>query len=180
LIWPRRLLYNGIKIGPEGNVRHRIRSVYGCVLRRGLTLDGCSDIGRTENVQFHCHWWSSAKVGGKWDPVYEYMWRNCEAFVLGRSDWEYLTNNFVFPARVGYRFIGTPSGAMNGQLSGCGADAAQRAIVVERIQPMGLLVTNGQFVAPTGTTRSRSCWNRRATDRSGSSTAPSGARRRRT
>ena len=28
--------YNGIRIGPEGNVRHRIRSVYGCVLRRGI------------------------------------------------------------------------------------------------------------------------------------------------
>ena len=28
--------YNGIRIGPEGNVRHRIRSVYGCVLRRGV------------------------------------------------------------------------------------------------------------------------------------------------
>ncbi len=51
--------YNGIRIGPEGNVRHRIRSVYGCVLRRGILVDACSDIGRIENVQFHCHWWSA-------------------------------------------------------------------------------------------------------------------------
>ena len=56
--------YNGIRIGPEGNVRHRIRSVYGCALRRGILVDGCSDIGRIENVQFHCHWWSAASIGG--------------------------------------------------------------------------------------------------------------------
>ena len=36
--------YNGIRIGPEGNVRHRIRSVYGCVLRRGILVDGCADV----------------------------------------------------------------------------------------------------------------------------------------
>lgn len=47
--------YNGIRVGPEGNVRHRIRSVYGCVLRRGLFVDSCTDIGRVDNVQFHCH-----------------------------------------------------------------------------------------------------------------------------
>jgi hypothetical protein len=142
--------YNGIKIGPEPNVRHRIRSVYGCVLRRGLWLDNCTDIGRIENVQWHCHWWSSPKVGGNWDKVFEYMWKNCEAFILARTDWEYVNNTFVFPVNVGYRFIATKNGAMNGQLCGIGADAAQRCIVVEQIQPMGLLITNGQFVAFLG------------------------------
>jgi len=142
--------YNGIKIGPEGNVRHRIRSVYGCVLRRGIWLDMCSDIGRIDNVQFHCHWWSSPKVGGNWDRVFEYMWKNCEAFIFGRTDWEYVNNTFVFPVKVGYRFIGTKNGAMNGQLCGIGADAAQICVLVEQIQPMGLLITNGQFVSFNG------------------------------
>lgn len=142
--------YNGIKVGPEPNVRHRIRSVYGCVLRRGIFVDACTDIGRIENIQFHCHWWSAPEVNGEWDPVFEYMWRNCEAFIFGRTDWEYITNTFVFPVKVGYRFIRTASGAMNGQLSGAGADAAQRCMVVEDLQPMGILVTNGQFVAFLG------------------------------
>jgi hypothetical protein len=141
--------FDGIRIGPEPNVRHRIRSVVGCVLRRGILLDTCTDIGRIENVQWHCHWWSPA-VGGDWEKVYEYMWKNCEGFVFGRTDWEYVTNTFIFPVKTGYRFIGTPSGAMNGQLCGIGADAAQRCIVVEQIQPMGLLITNGQFVAFLG------------------------------
>ncbi len=142
--------YNGIKIGPETNMRHRIRSVSGCVLRRGIWLDNCSDIGRIENVQWHCHWWSSKQVGGDWDKIYKYMWKNCEGFVFARTDWEYVTNTFIFPVKIGYHFLATKYGAMNGQLCGIGADAANRCIVVDEIQPMGLLITNGQFVAFEG------------------------------
>ena len=145
--------YNGIRIGPEGNVRHRIRSVYGCVLRRGILVDACSDIGRIENVQFHCHWWTAAEVGGDWKSVHEFMWRNCEAFIFGRTDWEYVNNTFVFPVNIGYRFIKTKAGAANGQFSGIGADEAQVCVKVEEIQPMGLLISNGQFVSMHGDTR---------------------------
>ncbi len=142
--------YNGIRTGPANNVRHRIKSVYGCVLRRGIFVDFCTDIGRIENVQFHCHWWSAPEVEGSWEPVFQYMWRNLEAFIFGRTDWEYVTNTFVFPVKTGYRFIATPHGAANGQFCGIGSDASQRCLVVESIQPMGLLITNGQFVSFTG------------------------------
>jgi hypothetical protein len=145
--------YNGIRIGPEGNVRHRIRSVYGCVLRRGILVDGCTDIGRIDNVQFHCHWWSAREVSGDWKPVHEFMWRNCEAFIFGRTDWEYVNNTFVYPVKVGYRFVGTKNGAANGQFSGIGADEAQVCVRVEVIQPMGLLISNGQFVCMHGDQR---------------------------
>jgi len=73
------------------------------------------------------------------------MQHNLEAFVFGRTDWEYVTNTFVFPAKIGYHFIQTANGAANGQLSGIGADATENAVVVEAIQPMGLLITNGEF-----------------------------------
>lgn len=145
--------YNGMRIGPEGNVRHRIRSVYGCVLRRGILVDGCSDIGRIENVQFHCHWWSAPEVGGEWKPVHEFMWNNCEAFIFGRTDWEYVNNTFVFPVNIGYRFMQTKAGAANGQFSGIGADESQVCVKVEEIQPMGLLISNGQFVCMHGDQR---------------------------
>ena len=143
--------YNGIKVGPEPNVRHRIRSVAGCVLRRGLLVDACTDIGRVENVQFHCHWWSDAVTGGDFEKVMKYMVANLEAFVFGRTDWEYTTNNFVFPAKVGWRFIKTDAGMCNGHFTGNGADACETAIQVDAIQPMGLLFTGGQYVAFTGT-----------------------------
>jgi len=142
--------YNGIRVGPEPNVRHRIRSVVGCVLRRGLFVDSCTDIGRVENVQFHCHWWSNAATGGEGDMAFHYMIDNLEAFVFGRTDWEYATNNFVFPAKIGWRFIKTDAGACNGHFTANGADACQTAVQVDAIQPMGLLFTGGQFVAFTG------------------------------
>lgn len=142
--------YNGIKVGPEPNVRHRIRSVYGCVLRRGIFVDACTDIGRIDNVQFHGHWWWAGEVGGNAEIVNKYMIDNCEAFIFGRTDWEYVNNTFVFPVNIGYRFIRTTSGACNGQFTGIGADWAQRCIVVEEIQNMGLLITGGQFVAFAG------------------------------
>jgi hypothetical protein len=145
--------YNGIRIGPEGNVRHRIRSVYGCVLRRGIFVDTCSDIGRIENVQFHCHWWSAPSVGGNWNAAHTFMRTNCEAFIFGRTDWEYVNNTFVYPVNIGYRFIQTKAGAANGQFSGIGADESQVCVKVEAIQPMGLLVSNGQFVCLHGETR---------------------------
>lgn len=142
--------YNGIQVGPEPNVRHRIRSVYGCVLRRGIMVDACTDIGRIENVQFHCHWWSAKEVGGDWNQVFEYMWKYCEAFILGRTDWEFMFDTFVFPVQTGYRFVQTPNGACNGQFTGIAADAAEHCVVVEQVQPMGLLITNGQFVSFNG------------------------------
>lgn len=142
--------YNGIKVGPEPNVRHRIRSVYGCVLRRGILIDACTDIGRVDNVQFHGHWWWASEVGGNAEIVNKYMIDNLEAFIFGRTDWEYVANTFVFPVKVGYKFIRTASGACNGQFTGIGADWAQRCVVVEDIQHMGLLITGGQFVAFAG------------------------------
>jgi len=59
----------------------------------------------------------------------------------------------VFPVKVGYRFIKTDAGAANGQFSGIGADEAQVCVKVEEIQPMGLLISNGQFVCMHGDER---------------------------
>jgi len=141
--------YNGIHAGPYENGRHRINSVFGCVLRRGIFVESVGDIGRIENVQFHCHFWGSKVTNGDFWKVFKYMQANCEAFILGRSDWEYMTNTFVFPAKIGYHFIytenGNWSGSCNGQFSGIAADATESSIVVEAIQSQGLLITNGQF-----------------------------------
>jgi hypothetical protein len=141
--------YNGIHAGPNENGRHRINSVFGCVLRRGIFVESVGDIGRIENVQFHCHFWGSPATKGDFRKAFKYMQANCEAFIIGRSDWEYMTNTFVFPAKIGYHFIHTEngnwSGSCNGQFSGIAADATESCIVVESIQSQGLLITNGQF-----------------------------------
>ncbi len=137
--------YNGIRTGPTENGRHRIIRINGCVLRRGIFVDWTGDIGRLQDVQFHSHFWASPAFHGNWDKVFAFMQANLEAFIFGRTDWEYVTNTFVFPASVGYRFIETPNGSCNGQFSGIGADATAVAVLVEHIQPQGLLITNGEF-----------------------------------
>lgn len=137
--------YNGIRTGPAENGRHRILGIHGCVLRRGIFVDWTGDIGRIENVQFHSHFWAGESFHGDWSKVFAFMQQNLEAFVFGRTDWEYVTNTFVFPAKVGYHFIETANGAANGQFSGIGADATDIAVLVDAIQPMGLLITNGEF-----------------------------------
>jgi len=89
-------------------------------------------------------------VGGDSNLVNDFMINNLEAFVFGRTDWEYVNNTFVFPTNIGYRFIKTENGMCNGQFGGIGADRAQRCVVVDAIQYMGLLITNGEFVAFEG------------------------------
>ena len=139
--------YNGIRTGPTENGRHRIMGVQGTVLRRGIFVDWTGDVGRIENVQFHTHFWAHQAFDGDWNKVFAYMQQHLEAFVFGRTDWEYVTNTFVFPAKTGYRFIETENGSCNGQLLGIGADACDTAVEVDAIQPQGLLITNGEFNA---------------------------------
>jgi len=143
--------YNGIAIGPEWNELHLVRNVFGCPLRRGLFVDLCTDIGRVENVHWNIHYWARAKhpKGPKGEGADEgyrrYVQENLEAFIFGRTDWESVKDTFTYGARIGYRFIDNGHGAMNGSLVGIGADGCLQGVWVDRIQPMGLLITNGQF-----------------------------------
>ncbi len=152
--------YNGIAMGPGHNELHLIRNVFGCVLRRGVLVDGTTDIGRIENVHFNPHYWMRAQypgTPGTW--VYKgedgkvetrhpqwYMQEHLDAFVFGRTDWEYVLNTFVFGAKTGYLFTQTRDGAANGNFLGIGADWCTTGLRVEASQPMGILVTNGEFV----------------------------------
>ncbi len=131
---------------------HYIRNIFGCPLRKGIVIDGCTDIGRVENVHFNPHYWdrSGAENRPDWKELLEYIWRNCEAFVVGRSDWEYHLNTFSFGCRVGYRFVESELGGCNGNFLGIAADWARRALLVENTFPFGVLVTNGQWVGGEG------------------------------
>lgn len=134
--------YQAVDFGTRNSGRHYIRGLYGQPLRRGVFVDKCYDVGRIENVHFWPFWgWDGKPELQKW------LWENGEAFIFGRTDWEYVFNTFVFGYKIGYRFIQTPSGSMNGNLLGIGADAANVAVLVEQSQKPGLLITNGQFVS---------------------------------
>ena len=72
---------------------------------------------------------------------------NGEAFIFGRTDWQYVFNTFCFGYKVGYKFMKTKAGVCNGNFLGIGADDCYTAVVVEDCAPFGLLITNGEFVS---------------------------------
>jgi hypothetical protein len=130
--------YNGIDAAH--NERHLIRDVSGQPLRRGVYVDDIYDIGRIENVHFN-PWWSMKPQLFKWQQEHG------EAFIFGRSDWQYVFNTFCFGYNAGYRFIKTRAGECNGNFLGIGADDCFTAVVVEASAPFGLLISNGEFVS---------------------------------
>ncbi len=130
--------YNGIDA--TRNERHLIRDVQGQPLRRGILVDAIYDVGRIEDVHFN-PWWSNRPRLLKWQQEHG------EAFLFGRTDWQYVFNTFCFGYNVGYKFIQTRAGVCNGNFLGLGADDCFTALVVENCAPFGLLISNGEFVS---------------------------------
>lgn len=130
--------YNGIDA--SGSERFFIRNVDGQPLRRGVYVDNIVDIGRIENVHFN-PWWSMKP------KLFDWQLQHGEAFIFGRSDWQYVLNTFCFGYNIGYKFIRTEAGVCNGNFLGIGADYCFTSLVVEDSAPMGLLISNGEFVS---------------------------------
>ncbi|UCD53490.1 MAG: hypothetical protein JSW27_12715 [Phycisphaerales bacterium] len=130
--------YNGIDA--TRNERHLIRDVHGQPLRRGILIDNIYDIGRVENVHFN-PWWSMKP------KLFQWQMAHGEAFIFGRSDWQYVYNTFCFGYKIGYKFIRSERGVCNGNFLGIGADDCHTSLVVEDSAPYGLLITNGEFVS---------------------------------
>ena len=134
--------YNGIDA--SRNERHLIRDVQGQPLRRGIFVDAIYDIGRLENVHFN-PWWSHQPELVRWQQEHG------EAFIFGRSDWQYVFNTFCFGYHVGYKFIKSKTGVCNGNFLGLGADDCNTAVDVEAAAAFGLLISNGEFTSFHGT-----------------------------
>lgn len=144
--------YKAICFGPENNELHYIRNCFGCPLKAGVLIDNCTDIGRIENVHFNPHYWARTDAPNKpeWPAISKYLWENFVAFEFGRTDWEYVFNTFCYGGKVGYKFVQTPNGSVNGNFLGIGADWCRRSMLVEQSQAPGLLITNGEFVGGKG------------------------------
>lgn len=142
--------WRGIDFSTHWNELHLVRNVFGCPLKTGLFVDGCSDIGRIENVHFNPHYWFRDEGDGEARPhhdrLMDWLVREGEGFVFGRTDWEYVLNTFCYGYRSGYRFIRTEKGECNGNFLGIGGDGCRNAVDVEAAAPYGILITNGEFV----------------------------------
>jgi hypothetical protein len=134
--------YRAIDFGTYPAGRHYLNSVYAGAIYRGLFIDQCYDVGRVENVHFW-PFWEKYTTGLK-----TFIQREGVAFVLGRTDWEYLTNCFCIGYRVGFHFTRTPAGSPNALLTQCGSDVGPTAVRVSScMEHAGISFVNGQFMA---------------------------------
>ena len=130
--------YNAIDA--SDNERHMISRVYGQPLRRGIYINAIYDIGRVEDVHFN-PWWSMKK------GIRQFMEEKGEAFIIGRTDWEYMVNCFSIFYREGFIFDDFGQGAGNAVLTQCGHDIAPVTVHVKRLQQhAGVSFNNCQFM----------------------------------
>jgi hypothetical protein len=160
--------YQGVDFGTLPAGRHSINGLYGQPLFRGLYVAQCFDVGRIENVHFWSFW-------GGWDgPLYEFMRTHAAAFVLGQSDWEFMSNCFCIGYHIGYHFVTGKTGPGNYLLTESGSDIGPCSVRVEASQAhAGISFVNCQFmagiqIAPTnaGTVKFTACgfWGIPTTD----------------
>ena len=133
--------YQGVDFGtyrhPAGGVgRFLIRNLYGQPLRKGIWVNGCLDVGRIENVHFWPFWQGAG-----------YTREHGEAFIFGRTDWQYVLNTFCWGYKIGYKFVNEGQGVCNGNFVGIGADFTEYAVYAEATSDLGVLITNGEFVS---------------------------------
>jgi Pectate lyase superfamily protein len=137
--------YQAVDFGGRHTGRHFIRNLNAAPLHRGLFIDHCIDVGRVENVHFWPFW---GATGG----AAEYRRKHGKAFIIGRSDWQQLTNCFCIDYETGFQFIACTglnavyAGGGNAQINGGGADTCNRAVHVVELQGhSGTRFTNSQI-----------------------------------
>ena len=128
------LLNSYIGVNATGAPRHYIARVQGQPIAVGVFVDQTFDIGRIEDCHFNP--WGPGLRG----TVGQFQLTHGRAFVIERSDWEYVFNTFAFGYAIGYHFtISTAnfnpgienSKGCNGNFVGIGADYCRNASVLQ-------------------------------------------------
>jgi hypothetical protein len=140
--------YQAVDFGTEPAGRHYINGLYAQPLKTGLFIDKCFDVGRVENIHFWPFWTEAAMPWTR---------QHGTAFLIARTDWEYMTNCFCISYATGYHFIASKDGPGNAVLTQCGSDIGPLAVKIDALQShAGVSFVNGQFmagveIAPTNT-----------------------------
>ncbi|QGQ98997.1 S-layer protein [Paenibacillus psychroresistens] len=149
--------YKGIKIGPDSNELHYIKNLYGTTLKTGIYVDVTTDIGRMEGIHLSPKYWSESLLTGAPSGVNktvlsEYMTTNSEAIVMGRSDWEYMSDIHISGYKTGMRITTRVNSleAANAQLFHIYIEECNVALKIEGVNAFGLLITDSSFKASVG------------------------------
>lgn len=131
--------YMAVDFGTVTGGRHYIDGLYGQPLYRGLYIDTCFDVGRVRNVHFWPFW--NQKARG-------FMETKGEAFIIGRTDWQFMDACFCIWYRVGFHFVANKHGPGNVLVTNSGSDIGPVAVKVDQVQGhSGVSFVNGQFMS---------------------------------
>lgn len=131
--------YQAVDMGTTSGGRHYVDGLYGHPLRRGLYIDNCFDVGRVRNVHFWPFWEEKAR---------DFTESKGEAFIIGRTDWEFMDFCFCIWYRTGYHFVANRNGPGNALLVNSGSDIGPTAVRVDQVQGhSGVTFVNGQFMS---------------------------------
>lgn len=137
--------YQAVDFGSRAAHRHFIRNLYAEPIYKGIFIDNCGDVGRLENVHF---WAFTELLSGTHNNV-RAKWRldHGTALLLGRSDWEYISNCFVIGFKIGFHFTKTSAGGPGNYLiTQSGADCGDIALQVDETQAhSGVSFVNAQL-----------------------------------
>lgn len=145
--------YNGIDCGTFHNEGHHLRNVHMCALNKGVYIDQTTDVGRVENVHIHnVYWWRVSKpyalTGEQVHALNAYTPKHLTGFIIGRTDWQYMSNCFVIWAKAGFHFIKSKHGLANAVITQSGSDIGPLAVKIDAIQPhAGVAFENCQLMA---------------------------------
>lgn len=137
--------YMAVDFGSNPCGRHLIRNLYAHAIYKGLFIDKCYDVGRVENVHFWPFWMHLNPEG--LGELSKWTMQNGTAFILSRSDWQYVSNCFCISYHTGFHFKSSaPDGPGNYLLSQSGADMCDIAVNVEETQGhSGVSFSNSQI-----------------------------------
>lgn len=128
---------------------HYVHNSYLTALNRGLEIHVCTDIGRIENVFISPEIWAKSGLPGSpsIEDISSYTRKNSIGFKMHRSDWEYVSGLSVHDYNIGL-WIGKEPGfpdAPNSQLYGLDVSGCENGMLVEDVNPYGLLISNSNL-----------------------------------
>jgi hypothetical protein len=147
--------YEAIRIGPEGNELHWLNEVHASPLKKGVTIDYATDVGRIEGLYLSPRYWERWN-GTSATTISAFTRENLTGVEIGRSDGQYLTNLEVTDAAVGLRMrkdvavAGDPVTAANGQFTYVTLNRVNRGIVLEALNTQGVQLTKASVTADVG------------------------------
>ena len=144
--------YNYVDFGSYPSDGHLLRYVAGSPLRRGLWVSKGS--GLVDSCQFNPHYWArrsdlepplsrtpNANLG---DQLINYVMQHNQAFVFGHCPQEIQTNNFVYGANYGLRFV-DDGGASSGWILNHASDGASEGVTIDAAGAKGLNIVSTQI-----------------------------------